>query len=348
MGWNWKSAFDWRKPGPTKERLVLGGVGLILVIGVLGALGGGTSTPDSAEAPAKSPNAHTPSAHTPITDTPIANSARTVKPPASESRSRPMPATSNLPKRPVLQDRQGRAFAYSVPAGWQVTETSNGVDIAAPDGVTGVSASILVGGFGQPTPRQYLVQILRATGQTDARFVSIKTIPPRPGPMGLQWRGIQAEIVSAQRGRPIHIQATSQVLQGAGQYVAIVTGAQGPIARWPTLRTWLPHVRDSIRITNGALITGSMRNALPRGIDADDIYGDYNRAWEARQLPEDQISQARREATMGYSRQMDPDTDKIWDMPLEDYDPTVQGYRNPDHPHQVLVPACKPMSPSCY
>lgn len=335
MSWNWKSAFDWRKPGPTKERLVLGAAGLLLVAGIAGLWGSDSSSPvDSTSSGALT------GTNSPVTDGSMPQHA------SGHAATTPL-STMTIPKRPVLKDRQGRAFAYSVPTGWQVTETTNGVDIAAPDGITGVSASILVGGFGQPTPRQYLVQILRATGQADARFLSVKTIPPRPGPMGLQWRGIQAEIQSAQRGRAIHIQATSQILQGAGQYVAIVTGAQGPLAKWPTLKTWLPHVRDSIRITNGALITGSMRNALPRGIDADDIYGEYNRAWEARQLPEDQISQARREATMGYSRQIDPNTDKVWDMPLEDYDPTVQGYRNPDHPHQVLVPACKPMSPSC-
>lgn len=336
MTWNWKSAFDWRKPGPTKERLVLGGAGLLVILAIAGMHDNGAPPP-----PVQ--NGHG-GAQT-IADSPPRNAQLVQETPASAAAQAAYAWVG--PERPALESRQGRAFAYSVPAGWHVTETSNGVDIAAPDGVTGVAASVLVGGFGHPTPQQYLMQILRTTGQANARFLSVQPTPPRPGPMGLQWRGIQAEIESAQRGQPIHIQATSQVLQGAGQYIAIVTGAQGPIAQWGHLRTWLPHVRDSIRITNGAIVTGNMANALPRGIDDDAIYGDYNRAWEARQVPEDQLSEARREATMGYTRQMDPNTGRIWDMPLEAYDPTVQGYRNPRHPHDLLTPACKLGAPSC-
>lgn len=249
------------------------------------------------------------------------------------------PAAWTGPPRPALEHREGRAYAYVVPQGWTVTETSNGIDIAAPDGVTGVAASVLVGGFGQPSPEQYLAQVLASTGQGAARLVASRPIPPQPGPMGLQWYGIEAEIESAQQGRTIHIRATSQILQGAGQFAAIVTGAQGPTEEWDDLKDWLPRMRDAIRITDGSVPTGGIANALPRGIRHDDIYGRYNSGWQARQVPGDDISRAQREGMMGYKRLMDETTGRIWELPLEAYDPTAGGWRDPLKPDLLLKPA---------
>lgn len=310
MPWNWKRAFDWRTRGPTKERLAIGG-GLAAITVAAMAAGGGLKA-----APAR------------------ADAAPAVQGQPAATRA----SAWSGPRRPALEHRQGRAFAYAAPRGWSANETSNGVDIAAPDGVTGVSASIAVGGFGQPSPEQYLMQVLASTGQQNARVLSTRRIPPQPGPMGLQWRGVEVEIESVQRGRAIHIRATSQILQGAGQYAAIVTGAQGPRESWGELKDWLPRVRDSIRLTDPSVPTGGMAGALPRGVRHDEIYGGYNAGWQARQVPGDAISRAQREGTMGYVRMADEATGRIWELPLEAYDPTAGGWRDPMKPDLLLKP----------
>lgn len=243
----------------------------------------------------------------------------------------------NGPRRPALEYRRGRVFGYLLPQGWRVNESDNGIELVAPDGVTAVVGSIVLGAAGQPTPEGYLRDNLARVGQAGARFVSVRPAEEWPGPApGFVWRGIEAEIESQQNGRPTHIRATSHVLQGAGQYSAIVTGAQSPREQWEAVRDWLPRVRDGIRIVNGSIPGASMAAALPRGIRHDEIYGRFNDAWTARQVPAADLSQARREGTMGYVRLVDPETDRIWELPLEAYDPTVGGYRNPAKPDLLL------------
>ncbi|MDA8161470.1 MAG: hypothetical protein M0022_00980 [Desulfobacteraceae bacterium] len=52
----------------------------------------------------------------------------------------------------------------------------------------------------------------------------------------------------------------------------------------------------------------------------------------------DRISKEHREGTMGQERLKDPETGRIYTMPLNKYDPTAGGYRNPKRPDELLVP----------
>ncbi|HYR12535.1 MAG TPA: hypothetical protein VEQ60_32400 [Longimicrobium sp.] len=326
MSWDWKGAFDSRNRGPSKERIAIGG-GVLIVAAGIAAAAGAFDQPEGmtiVQGPASSAAADD--------DGEVANTQGL----ADASAAREWTG----PRRPALEHRQGRAFAYVVPQGWRVNETDNGIEIVAPDGVTGVVGSIVVGAAGQPSPEAYLRQNLARVGQADARLVSVQPAPDWPGPTPeFTWRGIEAEIESRQSGRPIHIRATSHVLQGAGQYSAIVTGAQSPAEEWDQVKDWLPRVRDGIRLTNGAVPGASMAAAPPRGIRHDDIYGRFNDAWSARQVPAADLSQARREGTMGYVRLIDPETDRVWELPLEAYDATAGGYRNPVKPDLLLQKA---------
>ncbi|HEU0013968.1 MAG TPA: hypothetical protein VFQ45_09810 [Longimicrobium sp.] len=326
MTWDWKSAFDRKRRGPTKERLAIGGGVLALAVAVAAAAGafGGDEGLEIVQGPAYAEEA----------DVDEADEA------AAEEEGGATPAATPAaqgPRRPPLEWRQGRAFAYLLPQGWQVIESDNGIELIAPDGITGVVGSIVLGAAGQASPEAYLRRNLASVGQGGARFVSVAAAEDWPGPApGLVWKGIEAEIESRQDGRPTHVRATSHVLQGAGQYSAIVTGAQSPREQWDEVKDWLPRVRDAIRITNGAIPGQGMAAALPRGIRHDDVYGRFNDAWSARQVPATDLSQARREGTMGYVRLIDPETDRIWELPLEAYDPTVGGYRNPTKPDLLL------------
>lgn len=330
MPWDWKSAFDWKKAGPTKERIAIGGGVLAAVLSIAAAAGAFRQEPGMTivQGPAASAALEDEEGED---DVSTGGAAEVV--PASA-------AASSERARPVLEVRQGRVFAYAVPQGWRVSESDNGIEIVAPDGVTAVVGSIVVGAAGEPSPERYLRDNLARVGQPDARFVTVRPAEEWPGPQpGFTWKGIEAEIESRQNGRPIHIRATSHVLQGAGQYSAIVTGAQAPAEEWDAVKDWLPRVRDSIRLTSGGIPGASMAAALPRGIRHDDIYGRFNDAWSARQVPAVDLSQARREGTMGYVRLIDPETDRVWELPLEAYDPTVGGYRNPAKPDLLLQKA---------
>lgn len=256
--------------------------------------------------------------------------------PGWEARAQPSQVVVPVESRPVLQRRQGGVFAYGLPSGWRAHETANGLDIAAPDGFTGVSASFVLGMFGTQNPEGHFRQVLGSLPLAQVRVLSRVNTPPSPGPFGLQWQGVEIEFTASSRGHPIHVRAISHVLQGSGQYSAMLTGIQGPAARWPSLRTWLPHVRDSIVVMNPSFAAGTMARGLPKGIRHDEIYGSYNRAWTARGLSSDRISAARREGTMGYTRQQDPATGRIYDMPLEAYDASRGGYVNPVRPTELL------------
>lgn len=253
---------------------------------------------------------------------------------------RPAPSAQTLAaasSRPVLQRQQGPVFAYSLPAGWRANATANGLDIAAPDGVTGVSASFVFGMFGVQSPEGHFQKILATLPLTRVHIKSRVATPPAPGPLGLAWQGVEIEFTALSRGQPIYVRAISHVLQGSGQYSAMLTGIQGPLAQWDALRLWLPQVRDAIAIINASVAAGSMTRGLPRGIRHDEVYGNYNQAWTARGVTADRISAARREGTMGYTRQQDPLTGQIYDTPLEAYDASRGGYVNPVRPTELLV-----------
>jgi hypothetical protein len=341
MSWDWKSAFDWKKSGPTKERTVIAGAVLVAVIAAsAGAFGGGegmTIVQGSADEAAME-------ADEGLDDEASEDGEEGEEGSGEVVGAAPVASASSVPSgtttRPALEHRQGRVFAYALPRGWRATESDNGIEIVAPDGITAVVASIVLGAAGSPSPEAYLRENLARVGQADARFVSVRPAQEWPGPApGFTWKGIEAEIESRQNGTPIHVRATSHVLQGAGQYSAIVTGAQSPAGEWDQVRDWLPRVRDSIRLTSGAIPGAGMAAALPRGIRHDEVYGRFNDAWTARQVPAADLSQARREGTMGYVRLVDPETDRVWELPLEAYDPTVGGWRNPVRPDLLLQKA---------
>lgn len=52
----------------------------------------------------------------------------------------------------------------------------------------------------------------------------------------------------------------------------------------------------------------------------------------------DRISKKTREGIMGQERVKDRATGEIYNMPLNNYDPAVGGYRNPKRPDEVLIP----------
>jgi hypothetical protein len=246
-------------------------------------------------------------------------------------------AAASQAQRPALQVHQGHYFKYSMPKGWTANETTNGVDMVAPDQVTGASFALLVGGFGQASPEQFLQMVLSSTPDFQSPQIhGTSPLPPFPGVMGLQWQVIEAEMSFVYRGKPARAHATVGILQGWGQYSAFIRSYQSAAANWEQARYWLPAVAETVVITNPRQVAGVDQVVLPGPISHDYIYGDYNRAWEARNQSNDRLSRDHSEATLGYERTLDPATGQYYDMPYEAYDPTRGGYRNPVRPDEIL------------
>jgi hypothetical protein len=234
--------------------------------------------------------------------------------------------------RPVLEQHQGRYFRWASPRGWAMQETTNGVDLAAPDGKTLVSSALLVGGFGQMTPRTFLAATLRQVNPS-AQIVGAQRLPTQPGILA-PWIVEDFAITATAQGVPVRAQATVGVSEAYGRYSATVMLYQAPAASWPQARLWLPAVAQSIVVTNPRQVAGQDRVMLPRNNPLDN--SGLIESWRRKGLSEDRISQGRREGTMGYTRMEDPQTGRRYRVPLEAYDGTVGGYRNPLRPNELL------------
>lgn len=239
-----------------------------------------------------------------------------------------------------LQSHQGRYFKVSVPEQWQVNENSNAVEVSAPDGRTGYSFVLLMGGFGQMSPQTFLNMQLQNPIYKNPKILSSRQLPNQPGPMGIAWQVLESELEYIYSGAKVHAYVVTAVLQGSGQYSAVVRAYQAPVEKWEKLRSLLAKVDKSLLITNPYQVAGLDKVKLPKGTSHDEIYGSYNKGREQRQRESDaRLSQRRHESTMEYERMKDPATGRFYDMPMNQYDPTVGGYRNPNDPTQLLVPA---------
>ncbi|MBI2380761.1 MAG: hypothetical protein HYV16_08400 [Gammaproteobacteria bacterium] len=239
--------------------------------------------------------------------------------------------------RPALEVHQGRYFRYAMPAGWRANETTNGVDMMAPDQVSGASFALLLGSFGQSAPVPFFQQVVSSIPDyQNPRFLSTKALPPIPAMMGLQWQMAEIELRYTYHGVPTRGRAVVGVMQGYGQYSAFVRSFQAPEKSWQQARYWLPAISETVIITNARQVAGQDRVRLPGPISSDYIYGDYNKAWEARGQADDRLSRDRSESTLGYERTYDEQTGRYYDMPYENYDASRGGYANPERPDELL------------
>jgi hypothetical protein len=213
-----------------------------------------------------------------------------------------------------------------------MNETMSGVDLLAPDGMTFVSSALLANGFGHTTPRQFLEMMMQQVNPS-ARVVSAARLGDQPGIVSA-WHIEEYEMQAAVQGIAVRAAATVGISSAYGRYFATMTLYQAPAATWERDRTWLPAVAQSVAVTNPREVAGADRVMLPRNNPLDS--SGLIESWRQRGLSEDRISQARREATMGYELMQDASTGRSYNMPYEAYDATVGGYRNPMRPTELL------------
>lgn len=237
-----------------------------------------------------------------------------------------------------LQTYTGQVFQILKPSNWKVVENRSAIDVYDPSmGETlGASGAVLMGAVGQTDPMQYADWFLSTLGVQIHKVVGQKMLPSFPGMMGTEWqRGIKEYIVS-KGGQTLHAMLSVAVCNGWGQFSVIMTSTYAPESMWAQWAPTLFQMAESFKIINAGQVGGvrEISANLPRNnpLDSSSIMS----SWEYKNRSDDRISQWQQEATMGYQRGMSDTTGQSYDMPLNSYDPTVGGYRNPDDPSEIL------------
>jgi hypothetical protein len=262
---------------------------------------------------------------------PAAPEAHTTKPP----RITPNPVATAA--RPPLAVHQGRYFRWAVPVGWTESESTNGVTLTAPDELTSVSSALLLRSPGRTTPADFTVWMLgMVPGNSDLHVLTTRDLPDQPSGFGAPWKVQEIEMRYAANGNPVRATWTCGVVAVLGTFDAFILGYQAPPADFDTAKLWLAPIARSVAITNPRQVAGNDSLLTPRNHPLDNSA--LLESWRQKGLAEDRISKAQREGTMGYERAKDPETGRVYEMPLESWDGAAGGYRNPLRPEEILQP----------
>lgn len=240
--------------------------------------------------------------------------------------------------RPVLAVQRGQFFTWAMPAGWRSNETGNGVDMTSPDGKLAASAVLLTGNPGQSTPWDFLVKVMNALGDTDINQISAHDLPPvRSGYPGINWEIQEFELTfNDAKGVTQHAASTCGILNAYGGYSVVLQSFSAPEVEFDRAKLWLPLLPQSVAAIDPSKIAYQDQLIPVRNHPLDN--SGLMESWEQKNLSQDRISKAQREGMMGYERMVSPTTGRYYNMPLETYDGTVGGYRNPEHPDEILKP----------
>ena len=246
--------------------------------------------------------------------------------------------TPNVFTRPPLLLRQGQYFAWAMPIDWRAYESGNGVDMVSPDGRLIANSVLLTGSTGQATPWSFLVTLLTQLGDRDINGLSTRDFPSLPsGYPGIDWQIQEFELTFTDTsGISRHADCTCGVCNAYGGYSVLMQSFSAPVNEFDRAKTWLPLLAQSVVTTNPGQIA-YQNQLIPvqnRPLDNSGLM----ESWQQKRLSQDRIAKAQQEGMMGYERMVSPTTGQHYNMPLETYDGTVGGYRNPDHPDEILNP----------
>jgi hypothetical protein len=232
---------------------------------------------------------------------------------------------------PPLTMRQGMCFQYLVPAGWIANDTTNGVDIISPDHSQYVFVTVLERSLGHQTPEGFVRMIANAV-----HLQNVQIMWDQPGPRLPFYNNIRTiEFTSVYNGIPMRTKCVCAIQSLFGGYNAFCEGYSAPLNRFNTATPLLDKLVNSVVATNGMAIAG--RNTIMPAINHPNTAGDsIMKSWEYKNRVNDRLSQEREEAMLGISRQKDPYTGRIYDMPYNAYDPSRGGYVNPYHRTELL------------
>jgi len=240
--------------------------------------------------------------------------------------------------RPPLTVQRGQFFTWAMPADWRSNESGNGVDMTSPNGKLAASAVLLTGTPGQTTPWDFLVNIMGKLGATNINQLSAHDLPSAPsGYPGINWEIQEFELTFTDaKGVLQHADSTCGILNAYGGYSVVLQSFSAPENEYDQAKTWLPLLPQSVAAIDPGKIAYQDQLIPVRNHPLDN--SGLMESWEQKNLSQDRISKAQREGMMGYERMVSPTTGRYYNMPLETYDGTVGGYRNPNHPDEILNP----------
>ncbi|HEX3280971.1 MAG TPA: hypothetical protein VHR36_07045 [Pyrinomonadaceae bacterium] len=240
--------------------------------------------------------------------------------------------------RPPLVVQRGQYFTWAMPAHWRANETGNGVDMNSPDGRLWANSVLLTGTPGTSTPWDFMELLLGKLGATNVRQLSAHDLPPvASGYPGINWEIQEFELAFTDaKGISQRANSTCGILNAYGSYSVVLQSVSAPEEDYDQAKTWLPLLPQSVAAIDPSKIAYQDQLIPVRNHPLDN--SGLMESWEQKNLSQDRISKAQREGMMGYERMVSPTTGQHYNMPLETYDGTVGGYRNPEHPEEILKP----------
>ena len=241
----------------------------------------------------------------------------------------------------TLVAHTGQVFGAKVPQGWKVTDNESGIDILDPaDPNTGAAGAVAVGWFGSQTPDGFIDFMLKAIGASNVSYEnqSVQETIKDPN-YGLNWvMKTKTFTFTNKTGQRIKAKASAGVLNGYGQFCGMIVAFQTTPDKWSKWAPTLERIAKSIMIINPSKAGGIDKVRLPTAADLSNDSSPIMESWEYRNRVGDWSSHEWSDAIMGQETDLySPSTGQSYTRPLSDYDPTVDGYHNPDNFSEVLV-----------
>lgn len=323
---------------------------LVIAVGIILAVSGGflynkkvtENKPVSPETPGQTlpPKIATPEVISPkpsATSTNLPLLENKITPPAPLVSSPPVTSAPAY----TLVAYTGQVFGAKVPRGWNVSSNQSGIEIVDPtDADTGASGIVAVGWFGSQTPDGFIDLLLKSIGATNVITESesaTETIS-YPQSANLKWVMKTKTFTFQKDGKNIKAKASAGVLNGYGQYVALMTAFQTVPAKWSQWAPTLERIAQTITIINSSMAGGANTVRLPSAADLANNDSPLMDAWNYRNKVQEKTSHEFSDAIMGQETDLiSPSTGRTFTLPLNAYDPTKGGYHNPDRFDEILI-----------
>lgn len=236
---------------------------------------------------------------------------------------------------------KGEVFSAKVPKGWLVTDNESGIDIIDKDDKnTGASSAVAVGWYGKSNPDAFIAFMIEQVGLNSVKYTNESEEEAIKDPTtGLTWlMKTKTFTCKNSAGTRLKIKVSAGVMNGYGQYIALLTAFQTTKNKWSSWAPLLERVAKSIMITNPQKAGGVDKVRLPSASDLANDSSPLMESWEYRNGIQDKTSHEFSDAIMGHESDLiSPSTGNSYTLPLSNYDPTVGGYRNPDNTSEILA-----------
>lgn len=251
----------------------------------------------------------------------------------------PIPNSTGSPAYTLVAYR-GEVFGAKVPSGWNTTSNQSGIEIADPkDSHTGASGVVAVGWFGFQTPDGFINLLLESIGATNVRTENESATETVSDPFtNLKWEMKTKTFTFQKAGVPLKAKASVGIVNGYGQYIALLTAFQTTPGKWGLWAPTLERIAASITIINPAMAGGAHTVRLPSAADLANDSSPLMEAWEYRNKVQERTSHEFSDAIMGQESDLvSPSTGRTYTLPLDLYDPTKGGYHNPEKWEEILA-----------